>query len=156
MNKELISKRNDLYEQFCKISTEVTRLKNFLKYESLFQDENSIEELLKIKEYYNEKLQLEEKLRVEFRKYDELLRKSCNHEIIIQGRSSGEDAFCAICNTYFSDYKCSFSHYLVSGISSEEIQMLFDGLSTSESDIFSYFSEKIKELDNPKIKVYRK
>lgn len=109
MNKDLLIKNKELYEEEKLLYFTISRIEEVLKKQSFYQKAESISALTKIKAYLEEKKNRLNFIEQEQKRIRKELRNTCTHEIILK---TDLNTNCAICNRLFINPP-SFEHILI-------------------------------------------
>lgn len=109
MNKDLLIKNKELYEEESILYFTISRIEEVLKKQSFYHKPESLSALTKIKSYLEEKKNRLAFIEQEQKRIRKELRDTCSHEIILK---TNLNTNCAICNRLFLELPTS-EHILI-------------------------------------------
>lgn len=98
MNKELIIKKKEYEKEEIELYFTISQIESVLKKQTLFKTKESIEALIKIKNYLQEKNKRLEILNQEQKQLTKKIKQECQHEIILK---TDYNTNCCLCNRLF-------------------------------------------------------
>ena len=165
MNKELYLSYRRIQKKVWNTENKISHLKEFLsEYEKLYEDEESKESIKRIKEYIKEQNEKLKELYPEYRKIEWQMRKTCDHEILINTSDEFPNGqHCLICGQYtinwegqdtktkifiknFHDYVCP-TYF---------IRKFDEIVSKGEEDPFDGFVNFVKEKETKSVRILRR
>lgn len=102
MNKELYLRFRRIQKKVWMVERKISQLEDFLsEYEKLYEDKESKESIKRIKNYIKEQRKKLKKLYSDYDNIDRKMRKTCEHEILINiSDEFPNDQHCLICDRF--------------------------------------------------------